>query len=116
MKINISRKELLSILTKHFGEEVTECVIAKTNYLAEVLQNAMSKHFNCPIDCIAGLTHSTDKISAIKYLREIEPKFGLFTAKAFIENWDKFIDMTRKLGRYPKVMNDPNDLSKLLFS
>jgi len=113
MKIAVNKSELLSIMTKHFGIDITEVTITKGFTYHVSIMEIMSK--------ILGLTVSSSrmfspemKISAIKALREAVPGTELAEAKWAIENWNTWISFVAKTGRIPKIEGDMWNSPKLV--
>jgi len=101
MKVSLTKKELLELLTKHFGYEVTECVIAKSFVLYNKLNSAMKKEISTP----------NNKIASIKLLRTLvhhhtKNDVGLADAKWAVENWPKWIAFVKINNRIPTIKTD----------
>lgn len=106
MKIEITRAELLEILTAHFNRNVTECVISKlSNTFYKKIEQALIKELNMPFG--KNLTQSAftsqNKIPAIKALRVIVggDRLGIGEAKWAVENWDAWRKYLTKNGKLP---------------
>lgn len=129
MQIRISKAELLSMLSKQLGYEVTEVVLEKpTKAIIDALCVAMMgyvkgyskenslanvEEFN------AFVQRSDKKILCIKALRDVirnnkmeMPKdcgnvdtYGLAEAKAIIENWSHFHRWVARNNRLPSLRN-----------
>ena len=108
MKISLTKKELLSILTQHFGQDVSECVIVKgPSALSSYLERRMTEKFGKP------RFEPGRKIEAIKYLREIihdqsKETLGLADAKWACENWNRWIVFIQTFKRMPVIKFDPS--------
>lgn len=104
MKIQISKTELLEIMSKHFNMAVSEVVISKSPTLhlkiRENLGKALRHEVTLTEKCLNNGPH---KIPAIKALRELNPGMGLADAKFAIENWDKWIGFIQEKGRIPTI-------------
>lgn len=97
MKINLSRKELLSILSSRFGYEVTDYTITKEPRYVENLTIRM-EHMN------AWPIRADNKIACIKALRTEVPNMGLAEAKWAIENWPQWSAAAKKFNAAPKMV------------
>jgi len=106
MKLSLTKKELLDVLTKHFEHLVTECVIVKgPTTISNYLESRMTEKFG------KVRFPGERKIEAIKYLREIlydrlKDTHGLADSKWAIENWDRWIEFVKIHGRMPIIKVD----------
>lgn len=105
MKINLTKSELLAILSDHFKHGITDVSIAKpenNESLGNRIERGMSREFSVMPPVIGR------KIEAIKYLREVVSTIegvyttlGLKEAKDAIENWDTWIQFVKENNRFP---------------
>lgn len=106
MKIQLTKLELLEIMSAHFRQKVTEVVISKSNAAYDDLMLRMGREME-----MDGLTdrvvmEPTNKIRAIKALRTVTG-LGLFEAKVSVENWPKYVAVLKAEGRHPIVQPSP---------
>ena len=99
MKINITKAELLTILTARFGVEVTEFSIAKGTEWEKFVASWAKANSSS----VEAIRLSDQKIPAIKSLRTIT-NYGLAEAKWAVENMPAFERAFKKYGRLP-VLN-----------
>lgn len=102
MKIALTKPELLKILSKHFGEDITDLTITKGSNFHMILMEKLSKIICIPV-APAMVFPPDKKIPAIKALREVVPGTGLAEAKWAIENWNEWIAFVAKHGRAPEI-------------
>jgi len=98
MKIELTKTQLLDILSKHFNTSVNDVVISGSP-IADILYSEL-----------CGFNPETDKLSAIKHLRQLIVDKGwstnmmnLVDAKWAVENLSRFIAFVRTNDRLPKV-------------
>jgi hypothetical protein len=101
MKITLSRKELLVILSSRFGFEVTDYTITKEPRYVENLIIRM-EHMN------AWPIRPDNKIACIKALRTEVPNMGLADAKWSIENWNIWSAAAKRFNAAPKMVYSQN--------
>ena len=103
MKLNLSRKELLVILSSRFGFEVTDYTITKDNRWLENVTVRMERVGAFPI-------RADNKIAAIKALRTEVANMGLAEAKWAVENWSVWSAAAKKFNAAPKMVykNSPD--------
>jgi ribosomal protein L7/L12 len=100
MKIELTKSQLLAILSQHFNVTVDEVTICDST-MADLLQREITQFYYA----------TTQKIQAIKHLRQlsIDQKWlngeimGLADAKWAVENFPCFIDFVRKNNRLPQA-------------
>lgn len=133
MKIRISKVELLSMLSRQLGYEVTEVVLEKpTKPILEALLMAMQdiiedytsgpkfesladfkRIFEMPdqkINCIKALRDAirAKKLPVPKSVSANGDTYGLAEAKCIIENWASFYRWVERNGRLPEFKYTPS--------
>ena len=102
MKIKVTKAELLAIVSKTLGFEVTEVVIAKpantvwTDFLTKLAKEMCLGYAD------AETIKPEHKIPAIKALRTLTG-YGLAEAKWAVENWSAYSKAFIKYGRPPII-------------
>ncbi len=104
MNVTLSKEELLSILSKQFGYNVTKYVISKSPD-PEALETKVLEGLKPLVkNQVNYLELRANRISAIKKLREIVCDLGLAEAMWAIDNWEKWIAFVKKNNRTPETL------------
>ena len=103
MKVHLTKKELLNLISRALGETIEDVVIIKGP--TKLYENIIKSYREQELLDVLGNIFPDKKIAAIKHYRSLHNGCSLAESKYLIEHWSEYLQFIKTNKREPELVH-----------